>query len=189
MTKKEISFYNISYLKQTTVLFGILTSLFGGMITGIIAVSNFKNYEKPYLFAFTFGLVGLIIGIIAAKKLKAYIVLNPKMLENYDVTTMFISTGFIGVSLLIAQKANNSYLSTIEKCDKFYVTDKYFKKETRKRSESNILVINVDGNMHKIDVHPKYFQKVKIGEKISACLYKSKIGFDYLILTNEKIDL
>ncbi|MBK6840042.1 MAG: hypothetical protein IPG90_18630 [Bacteroidetes bacterium] len=47
--------------------------LFGGMFATIVAVDNFKNYNSPYFFAFTCSTLGLVIGLIVARKLNLYL--------------------------------------------------------------------------------------------------------------------
>jgi hypothetical protein len=185
MTKqKNKPFDNISRLKKVVVVTGIFVSMFGGMFAAIVAIDNFKNYENPYLFGFTFGTIGLLIGLFTAKKIKSKILINQKMQQNYSQLTIFIVTGFIGLVLLLGQNAN-TILSTKEKYDNYLVVDKVFRKGGYRRVELNILVLNIDGVYHRYITNPNYWQTVSVGQQINACIYKSTIGFDYLKLTNE----
>jgi len=185
MTKQKIkSFDNVSRLKKIIVVTGIFVSLFGGMFMAIVAIDNFKNYDKPYLFGFIFGTIGLLTGLFIARKIKPSILINQKMQQNYSQLTIFILTGFIGLFLLIGQKAN-TILSNKEKCNNYAVVDKIFRKGGYRRVELNILVINVDGVYHRYITNRNYWQTISTGQQIDVCIYKSVIGFDYLKLTNE----
>jgi hypothetical protein len=167
---------------------GIFVSLFGGIFAAAVAIDNFKNYNNPYLFGFVFGTIGLLIGLFVAKKLKSEItkiVSNIKnMQQSYFYPTFAITSGCIGLLILFGEKLNTS-LSTQEKCDNYFITEKIFSERASRRAELNVLVINVDGTYHRIITKQKYWQNVSVGEQINACNYKSKIGFDYIELTNE----
>jgi hypothetical protein len=183
MTKKQ----NESF-EKVVVVSGIFVSLFGGIFAAAVAIDNFKNYNNPYLFGFVFGTIGLLIGLFVAKKLKSEItkiVSNIKnMQQSYFYPTFAITSGCIGLLILFGEKLNTS-LSTQEKCDNYFITEKIFSERASRRAELNVLVINVDGTYHRIITKQKYWQNVSVGEQINACNYKSKIGFDYIELTNE----
>jgi hypothetical protein len=186
MTKQiNKPFANVSRQKKIAVVTGIFVSLFGGMFSAIVAIDNFKNYSSPYLFGFLFGTIGLLAGLLVANKLKNKIIINRQMQSNYYKSTMFIATGFIGFFMLIGQQVN-TLLSTKENCDNYTITDKIYRKGGHKRREINILVINIDGVAHRINTKHIYWRTVSVGQKITVCIYKSKIGFDYLTLPNEK---
>jgi uncharacterized protein YacL len=182
--QKNKSFDNVNRLKKVIVVIGILVTLFGGMLAAIVAIDNFKNYESPYLFGFVFGTIGLLIGLLIAIKLKQKIIINRQMQQNYYKAIMFIATGFMGMFMLLGQQANTIF-STKEKCDNYFVVDKIFRKSGHKQREINIIVINIDGVLHKINTNHNYWQTVPVGQQIMTCIYKSKIGFDYLSLPNE----
>lgn len=185
MTKQKIkSFDNVSRLKKIIVLTGIFVSLFGGIFMAIVAIDNFKNYDNPYLFSFIFGTIGLLTGLFIARKIKSAILLNQKMQQNYFQLSIFILTGFIGLFLLIGQNVN-TILSNKEKCNNYAVVDKIFRKGGFRRAELNIFVINVDGVYHKYITKPNYWQTISTGQQIDVCIYKSRIGFNYIKLTNE----
>jgi uncharacterized protein YneF (UPF0154 family) len=187
MTKQNKPFDNVSRLEKIVVYTAILVSVFGGMFAAIAAINNFKNYDNPYFFGFSFGIIGLIGGLFVAKRLKTRIVINQKMQEVFYVSTIYIAIGFIGLTMLVGQYANN-YLATKDKCDSYYVADKIFKKGGSGRHrgvELNILVVNVGGVNHRIITNNSYWQTVSVGQQIGVCIYKSVIGFDYIELTNE----
>lgn len=185
MTKqKHKPFDNVSRQKKVIIVTGIFVSLFGGIFAAIVAIENFKNYDSPYLFGFTLGTIGLLAGLFVANKLKPNIIINQKMQQNYYQLKMFIATGFIGIAMLLGQQVN-TLLSTKEKCDNYSITDKIFRKGGYRRAELNILVINVDGVSHRIITNPNYWQTVAVSQQINACIYNSKIGFDYLTLPQD----
>jgi hypothetical protein len=186
MTKQKIkSFDNVSRLKKIIVVTGIFVSLFGGMFMAIIAIDNFKNYDNPYLFGFTFGTLGLLSGLLLARKIKPYVILNPKMLTNYSSLSIMFTIGFIGISMLGGQYFNTT-TSTLYKCDTFIVLDKEFYKGGFRRPEKNILILNVEGVSKRLLCRQNFWQTISVGQTTNACIYKSPIGFDYLTLTVDK---
>ncbi|NNV54735.1 hypothetical protein [Limnovirga soli] len=174
-----------SILKQIIVITGLFVFLFGGMFATIIGFDNFKNYDSPYLFVFAFGTLGLVIGIMVAKKIKPYVILNPKMLNNYSNLTIMFSVGFIGGFILLGHHFNST-ISTLYKCDTFSVIDKEFHKGGFRQPELNILILNVEGENKRLLCRQNYWQTVSIGQTVNACIYKSPIGLDYTNLPDNK---
>ena len=164
---------------------GLFVFLFGGMFAAIVGIDNFKNYNSPYFFGFTFGTFGLVIGLIVARKIKPYVILNPKMLTNYSNLTIMFSVGFIGSFMLGGQMLNSGF-SHLYKCDKFVVLDKGFHKEGYKRVEKNILVMDIENKNYRLLCRHDYWQTISVGQTANACIYKSPIGFDYLTLPDNK---
>jgi hypothetical protein len=185
MTKqKNKPFDNVNRQKKVIVVTGFFVSLFGGMFSSVVAIDNFKNYENPYLFGFTFGTIGLLTGFIIARKIKSKVLINQKTQQNYSILTIFILTGFIGLFLFLGQNVNKT-LSSKDKCENYFVVDKIFRKEGYKQVELNIIVINIDGVNFKYITNSNYWQTISIGQQIEVCIYKSIIGFDFLKLTSE----
>lgn len=176
---------NVSRLKKVVVVTGIFVSLFGGMFAAIVAIDNFKNYDSPYLFGFLFGIIGLVAGLLVANKLKSHIIINHKIQQNYSLFTIHIATGFIGLAMLLGQLTNTTFATKL-KCDNYTLANKLFRKGGYNQIELNILVINVDGVYHRFITNPNYWQSVTVGQQVNVCIYKSKIGFDFIKLTNEK---
>ncbi|MBK6444504.1 MAG: hypothetical protein IPF81_04105 [Bacteroidetes bacterium] len=174
-----------SLLKQLVVVIGLFVFLFGGMFATIVAVDNFKNYNSPYFFAFTCSTLGLVIGLIVARKIKPYIILNPKMLTNYSNLTIMFSIGFIGSFMLVGHYYNST-ISNLYKCNTFTVIDKEFHKGGVKRPEKNILILNVEGTSIRLLCTKAYWQTISVGQTANACIYKSPLGFDYLTLPEDK---
>jgi hypothetical protein len=170
---------HISGRKKVAVVVGSFVSLFGGMLAAIVAIENFKNYNSPYLFGFVFGSIGLIIGILVASKLKSKIIISSAMRRDYSLFTILISTGFIGLSVLLAQITNSNF-SNEERCDNFKVVEKFVTKGGYKRIESNILVIEIDDELHRLITNPSSWQNVTVGEKVNLCLYKGILGFEFV---------
>lgn len=185
MTKqKKDKYSNVSTAKKILVTFGLFASMFGGMFSAIVAVDKYKNYLHPYIFTFLFGLIGLTIGLYVAKKIKPHIILNKTMLSNYYLLTIQFSVGFIGGFMLLGHYINSS-ISTQTKCDEFTVVDTEYNKGGYRRPELNILYIDIDGQTQNMLCRHKYFNSISIGQKVRVCIYKSPIGFDNLILTDD----
>jgi hypothetical protein len=157
---------------------------FIGMFCAIVSIENFKNYYNPYLFAFIFGILGLISALIISKKIKPYIVLNNKMIQNYENLKILFIIGFIGITLLLGQKLNNN-LSVLEKCENAVVLQKSFHKGGFRRVEKNILLININGENRKIISDRKYWTKISVGQMSKVCVYKSYLGFDFIELSED----
>lgn len=174
-----------SILKQVIVVTGLFASLFGGMFAAIVGIDNFKNYYNPYLFGFTFGTFGLITGLLVSRKIKPYVILNPKMHSNYSNLTIMFSVGFIGSSMLIGHYMNLK-ISTLHKCDTFAVMDKEFHKGGFRRPELNILIVNIEGENRRLLSRANYWQPITVGQQVNVCIYKSPIGFDFLTLPDNK---
>ena len=49
-----------------------------------------------------------------------------------------------------------------------------------KRIESNILVIEIDDELHRLITNPSIWQNVTVGEKVNLCLYKGILGFEFI---------
>lgn len=167
------------------MVLGLFAFLFGGIFAAIIGIDNFKNYYNPYLFGFTFGTAGLVTGILAARKIKPYVILNPRMMINYSSLTIMFSVGFIGCFML-GGHILNARISHLYKCDNFVVMDKEFHKGGYKRAEKNILVIDIENESKKILCKKNYWQTITIGQTARVCIFKSPIGFGYLTLPDNK---
>ncbi len=178
---KKVDLNNVSKLRKAIVTVGIMIFLFWGIAAGAISVSKFENYIHPYFFGFSFATIGLIIGIIIAKKIKPYIVITKKMHTDFFNIILAISVGFIGTSMLLGHSLNVS-LSVVEKCDNYMIVDRQFHKGGFRKPELNIIKINIDGEIFKLLCKHKYWTMIEIGQKVNVCRFKSNIGFDYLVL-------
>lgn len=167
------------------ILIGIILSIFVGIFTSIIGINNFKNYFHPYLFGFVFGAMGLILGIMVALKLKPVVAVNQKLKNNYYLFIMYISICFFGISLMAGSMINREF-SNVEDCDNYIVFSKYRQEYQRGSPEINSLVVNINGESHRIVCSYDYWCRIGIGQNIDLCLYKSKFGFDYVEITNDK---
>jgi len=185
--KKQIKLNsdNASSTKHILVALLLFFLPFVGIFCAIVSVDNFKNYNSPYWFTFIFGIIGLIIALFISRKIKPYIVLNYKMIDSYDNLKILFIIGFIGFTLLIAQKLN-SKLSVLEKCESTIVLQKIFHKGGFRRPEKNILIVNINGENQKIISERKYWENISVGQLAKVCVYKSYIGFDSLELLEEK---
>lgn len=181
--QKNNSSSNISPLKKAVIITAIIVLLLGGIAAAIIAIRSFRNYFHPYLFGFACGFVGLLLGLYISNKLKSKNFFSPSKGMNYFRTIMCITPGIIGITLLVGEYSNR-YFAT-KKCADYSIIEKTFIKKGHKTPELNILIIDVEGNHRKIITSPEYFRSVYKGKKINACIYKGRIGFDFLTLTND----
>lgn len=167
------------------IVIAMILSMFIGIFASIVGIDKIENYEHPYWFGLISGGIGLLIGILIAKKAKPYIAVNPRIKNDFGIAIMFISTGFIGVSLLTGSIINKG-LSEIETRDNFLVINKH-RQEARFRSpEINSLFVNISGDSHRLICNPYYWDNTRIGQSIELCVYKSKLGFDFIEITDEK---
>jgi len=167
--------------KRPPILIGlaVLASVFLGIFAAIVGINGIENYNHPYVFGLIFGILGLIIGIYIAKKTKPYIAVNNKLKRDFWLPTMFISVGFIGISLLVGSEINYR-LSRIEKCDSFTIVGKYRSEYRYRSSEINTIVVNVNGKSQRLICSYDYWESVSVGQNIELCLYSSRLGFDFV---------
>lgn len=160
-------------------------SVFGGIITAIIGINKIENYYHPYLFGLIFGGFGLIVGLLTARKLKPIIAVNQRMKNDYYLPTSFISIGFFGLFLMSASIVNlNS--SEIEYSEKFLVVNKYRQEYRYMQPEINSIVIQMDDNSRRLVCSHDFWIRTSIGNTINLNSYKSKLGFDFIKIRDDK---
>ena len=162
-----------------------LFSLFGGIIASIIGINKIENYYHPYWFGLLFGGLGFAIGIWIAFKLKPIIAVNKRLKKDYFLPIMTFSIGFFGLFMMTGAFLNQN-LSKIEKCDNFPVIEKYRQEYHYSQPEINSLVANINGESHRIICSRDYWFKTSIGTNVELCLYRSKLGFGFITLTDDK---
>lgn len=181
MTKKQLKRKNLPFW----ILIILILSIFIGIFGAIIGIDKIKNFDHPYLFGLIFGSVGVIIGIWVAIKLKRHIALNPHVKQNYVIVIIFIATGFFGVSLMLSTFLNLR-LSDIDKCERYQVINKYRQEYRFRQSEVNSLVVDINGKSCTLVCSREYWIRTSIGDNIDLCLHKSKLGFDFISIKNDK---
>lgn len=167
------------------IVIALMLSIFVGIFTAIVGVAKIENYDHPYWFGLVFGGMGVILGSLTALKLKPYIAVNPRMRNDYFLPIMHISVGFLGIFLLTGSILNQS-LSKVNECDSYIVVDKFRKEAGFRSPEVNSLVVNINGNLHRLYCRYDNWHRVLIGKSINLCLYDSKLGFDFVEITGEK---
>lgn len=161
-----------------------ILSVFVGLLTAVIGITKIVNYYHPYWFGLIFGSIGLVLGIMTALKLKPYITVYQKVKNEFGLVVMYISTGFIGIILLTGSIINKG-LSNVENRDNYAVINKY-RQEGRARSpEINSLFVNINRNSHRLICRHDYWDKIQTGQSIDLTLYKSKLGFDFIEISDE----
>lgn len=167
------------------IMIAVILSIFIGMFGAVIGIDKIKNYFHPYLFGLIFGGIGVIIGIWFAKKVKRYIAVNPQTKQNYVAVILFIATGFFGVSLMLGSFLNQG-LSEIDKCNRYQVINKYRQESRFRQPEVNSLVVDLNGKQIRLVCSRDYWFRTSNGQKIDLCLHSSKLGFDFISITNDE---
>jgi len=189
--RKDILIVNMAKKKQQIkkapiwIGVGIILLVFIGIFTSIVGINNIVNYFHPYFFGFIFGGIGLVLGIMVAIKIKPYVAVNQKQKRDYWLPIMYISACFFGISVLTGSMINQEF-SKVENCDNYTVINKYRQEYRRGSPEINSLVVEINGESHRLVCNFNYWDRIDIGQTINLCLYKSKLGFDYVKITNDK---
>ena len=182
--KHKINNSKISKLRKGITIVGLVVFSLWGIFASVLSIIKIQNYVHPYFFGLCLGIVGLVLGIFMSIRLKPYVCFNSKMYNEYVRIPVSIVSGFIGSLLFLGVTINQS-LSQIEKCGYYKVVDKMYR-EGRSRQPSIIkLYVEMDRKINTIHCNQKYWESVIIGQEIYICYYKSKLGFDYLLLDYE----
>ena len=177
---------NSNIKKESNKLIVILgiASPFIGIFAGIYSIGHIKNYFHPYLFSFICGIVGFGLGWVFSILIKPYARLNEKQLKEYSKAILFFSSGFIGLMLAFGSLLNSG-LSTKITNDNYFITNKTYKEYRFANPGANWLYVSINGKTERLRCKPEYWNMVQAGQFINISTYKSKIGFDYYILTDE----
>ena len=172
---------------EPSILTGVLIFLFPfiGIFTGIYGIHQIENYYRPYLFAFILSLAGVAFGLIFISILKPYLKLTTKQLKDIYKLKIYVSIGFIGMMLLLGSSINKN-ISTTRLCDNFEVKQKIHRPYRYRSPSANYLFVNMNGSIERLRCSWKYLNDVSVGQKINICVYESKIGFDFIILTYDE---
>ena len=73
-----------------------------------------------------------------------------------------------------------SYNVCYTKLLRYQVIDKHRKKGGSRDPEINSIYFNIDGQTRRIVCKHKYWDNVRIGQRINVCIYESKINFDFI---------
>ena len=176
---------SITLGRKILVISFLLFNVPVGLIAAIIAIGNFDNYYDPYLFGLISGSIGLIVGVIIAKKLKPLFSVTRKLQFEYGGAILMVSFGFIGFSMLLFEQLNQC-ISTVKECENYVVTDKYYLERKGRYSVSQILLyVDMNGKTEELRCTLPYWETIAIGKHIKVCKQTSAIGFDYLELPDE----
>ncbi len=166
------------------IVIAVILSIFIGMFGAIVGIDKIRNYYHPYIFGLIFGGIGVIVGIWFAKKVKRHIAVNHHTRQNYVVVILFIATGFFGFSLMLGSFINQG-LSEIDKCDIYQVINKYRQESRFRQPEINSLVVDLNGKSFRLICSHDYWFSTSNGQEIELCLHSSKLGFDFISITND----
>lgn len=160
------------------VLVLVLISGLYGFVTGL---HNLENYYSPNKVGLFFGSVGFLVGGILSYRT----VVMTKIENGIGVVFLFITMGSIGISLMLSTYLNQRF-SVVERCDRFQVVDKYQTISSGRQLGKNRLYVDINGQYVMLDCSEEYCNKTSVGQFIDLCLYKSKLGFDFVTVTNDK---
>ena len=163
----------------------IFLAIMAGIITTVVGINKIQNYYHPYWFGLIFGGFGIITGIWISLKLKPIIAVNQQLKSDYYLTILYISIGFFGFFLLAGSFLNQG-LSKIDTCDNFPIINKYRHESHFRQPEINSLVVNINGESCRLICSRDFWYRTSIGQSIDLCLYKSKLGFDFVTMTYDK---
>ena len=164
-------------------IFGIL-SPFIGIYAGVYGIDQIENYIHPYLFSLVCVIIGFGFGWIFSLLIKPYTRFNKKQLENYSTAILFFSSSFIGLALALGSIVNTE-LSTMTTNENYRVIKKTYKEYRYASPSANWLHVTINGKTEKLRCKSGYWNKIQTGQFVNISTYKSKIGFDYYVLTNE----
>ena len=156
-----------------------------GILLSVRAIIQFENYFKPYLFAFIWGTIGLVIGYLISKRIRPFITRVNKKIKDYFQFSFFLITFFIGLFLQIGVKTN-LHLSKLEYTKAPLVINKTYRKGHGRQTSYYKLFFELDGEITNVRCNQIYWNSILIGERIKIEVYKSKIGFDFILLPDEK---
>ncbi|RLD58842.1 MAG: hypothetical protein DRJ01_12075 [Bacteroidetes bacterium] len=165
------------------VIFGMI-SPFIGIFAAIYGIDRIENYNHPYLFSLICGTIGFGFGWLFSIRIKPYTRFNDKQLKEYSKAILFFSSGFVGLMIAIGSHVNSG-LSTEVANDYYVVTNKTYKEYRFASPSANWLHLTINGKTERLRCKSDYWNKIRHGQSINISTYKSKIGFDYYILTNE----
>jgi len=180
----KIDLKSISTFRKVVTVTLLMTFTFWGFFAGVMGIFKAQNYLHPYFFVFLFGTIGLLTGILTAKRFKSIFAVTKKLRSDYGGGIFTVSVGFIGTFLLLGHFINQS-LST-QGCDNYQIVNKYYEQGGHNKPVQIDLYVEIDGKIEKIKCKKYYYDKVEIGDKINLCKYSSLLGFDFFKLTDQR---
>ena len=76
----------------------------------------------------------------------------------------------------------NKKISALEYCKPCLVSDKYIVPGGYGRASKDILVVEINGENHRLLCSVKYWNKILPGDKINISYNRSKVGFNFITL-------
>jgi hypothetical protein len=181
---KNIRYHNESSTQSIIFKIFIILFLVIGIFSGLYGVDKIKNYYHPYAFFFIVSILGFLIGYFISELIKPFLKLNKKLLSQFALPKAFIIFGMLGIMMAICSNLNNNY-SNIDFCGNYILIHKEYKPYRYRHPGANYLFVNIKGKTERLRCNFSYWEKKATGEKIYICIYKSKIGFDYMQLMDE----
>jgi len=170
-------------MKQKIIIsFFILSPILASLFLAL-SIREIQNYLEPFLFVISFGILGFFLGNIIALKLRNIICYNQKISTNYSTVKFIFYIFFIPFTIYSCSLLNN-FISYEYKCNQYIVVGKKQENGGFRKLKYSSLTVNIDSENREIIVEENDRQKIKIGERVNICLYKSPIGFNQFNLKN-----
>jgi len=186
MKKQKMGeFAEVSFAKKVVVTVSFFSIFFAGMFAAVASFGRHKNYAQPVFFSAVCIIIGLAVGYIIARLLKAHIMLNKTMEQNYGNLVCMFSLGVAGLFLLLGQSLNTAIARKIA-CDAFRVNRMFHTKSGYRRPVVNKMIVDIDGNPTILYCSYRFYNSVSNNQLVNVCIYKSPIGFDFFELTDDK---
>ena len=161
----------IKFLRFLTISIGVLIS--------IIGISNIENYYHPYWFGLISGGLGLLFGILIALKLKPIVAANKHLKDDNYSLFLDLLILFFGLFLMTGSFINKSS-PEVDKCNKYQVIDKYRQARSLRSPSINSLIVDINGESHRVICNYDFWLTTSVGQSIDLCLHNGKLGFDYI---------
>ena len=160
--------------------------IFWGIILAVLAVRNIRNYHEPYKFTIIIASLSILIGVVSTRTIRPFLKLNNIQANNFYLAHLYMTIGFFGTFMLIGHNVNSS-LSTKTVCENYPLINKIItERKGRYGGNDHLLYLNISNKILEIETNSKYWKAVETGNEINICKYESRIGFDYLVLSDEK---
>jgi hypothetical protein len=163
-------------------VFIFLVIMLGGLFIGVVGIAKIQNYDHPFSFAFIFGVTGFIAGVFFARWVKPYALLSAT--ADYAMATWMFAIGPAGIFILLGHGVNSS-LSVTEGCERLVIADRMYNPGKGRVGPTYTLFFNINNRRIAVDCSAQYWASVDHKNSAAVCIYKSKIGFDYIVLKDD----
>jgi len=171
-------------LEKVTFWIVFILLLVIGIISAAFAMDSFENYLNPYPYSILLCLIGILIAYVLSLALKKYISGLIENIKDYKGVFFGLSLGFIGICLNLGIRTNN-FLSVMKYSGEVTILDKSRRIGGSRDAGHSKIHFVLNGKKISYNCNYKYWETLYIGDRISIEYYKSKLGSDYIIYTDE----